>query len=92
MVSMIQGEKYDLNVTNAQFCPQAILTFLDMPLLGDQNSLAKKESYVNFEAIKELMRNRKWIKTKKVQDRNGADYRNRTGDLLITSQLLYLLS
>ncbi len=23
---------------------------------------------------------------------NGADYRNRTGDLLITSQLLYLLS
>ena len=25
-------------------------------------------------------------------NRNGADYRNRTGDLLITSQLLYLLS
>ncbi|CAL6170115.1 conserved hypothetical protein [Vibrio alginolyticus] len=24
--------------------------------------------------------------------KNGADYRNRTGDLLITSQLLYLLS
>ena len=24
--------------------------------------------------------------------RDGADYRNRTGDLLITSQLLYLLS
>ena len=25
-------------------------------------------------------------------DKYGADYRNRTGDLLITSQLLYLLS
>ena len=25
-------------------------------------------------------------------DLNGADYRNRTGDLLITSQLLYQLS
>ncbi len=27
-----------------------------------------------------------------LQDLNGADYRNRTGDLLITSQLLYRLS
>ncbi len=26
------------------------------------------------------------------RDETGADYRNRTGDLLITSQLLYLLS
>ena len=29
---------------------------------------------------------------KKREERNGADYRNRTGDLLITSQLLYQLS
>jgi hypothetical protein len=27
-----------------------------------------------------------------LQDLDGADYRSRTGDLLITSQLLYLLS
>ena len=26
------------------------------------------------------------------KERSGADYRNRTDDLLITSQLLYLLS
>jgi|GEM_PF-5831784 len=29
--------KYDLNVINAQLCAQAVMTFLDMPLLGDQN-------------------------------------------------------
>lgn len=32
------------------------------------------------------------INKKELLLENGADYRNRTGDLLITSQLLYLLS
>ncbi len=32
------------------------------------------------------------LPTELSRQKNGADYRNRTGDLLITSQLLYLLS
>lgn len=78
MVSMIQGENMTLTLL-MRSSARRLFSLFEMWLCYKNHS-AKKEYYVTFEAIKVLKRNRNisnGLKTKKVQDRNGADYRNK---------------
>jgi len=58
------------------------------PVLMQQKRLGERGAGAETELKGEVKR----LKIRECQKINGADYRNRTGDLLITSQLLYLLS